>query len=101
MQLNNKVQDTKPERWITQIQNGIVTLVQRIAADAFVIRAHDLPAVCANDALVIRAHDLPAVCANDALVIRAHDLPAVCANEEFVTDEQARAIAEAILYRLK
>lgn len=41
-----------PERWITQIQNGIVTLVQRIAADAFVVRAYDLPAICANEEFV-------------------------------------------------
>lgn len=41
-----------PERWITQIQNGVVTLVQRIEADAFVIRMQDLPALAANDELV-------------------------------------------------
>jgi hypothetical protein len=52
MQLNNKVQDAMQERWITQIRNGIVTLVQRIAADAFVVRAQDLPTICANQELV-------------------------------------------------
>jgi hypothetical protein len=52
MQLNNKVQDAMQERWITQIKNGIVTLVQRIAADAFVVRAQDLPTICANQELV-------------------------------------------------
>jgi hypothetical protein len=52
MQLNNKVQDAMQERWITQIRNGIVTLVQRIAADAFVVRAQDLPAICSNQELV-------------------------------------------------
>ncbi len=40
---------SSPERWITQIQNGVVMLVQRIAADAFVIRACDLPEICANE----------------------------------------------------
>jgi ribonucleotide monophosphatase NagD (HAD superfamily) len=42
----------KPERWITQITNGIVTLVHRIDADAFVVRAHDLPSVAANIEIV-------------------------------------------------
>lgn len=37
-----------PERWITQIQNGVVTLIQRIDADAFVVRARDLPELAAN-----------------------------------------------------
>ena len=40
------------ERWITQIQNGVVTLVQRITADAFVIRVCDLPDICANEAFL-------------------------------------------------
>lgn len=64
----NVVADTT-ERWITQIQGGVVTLVQRITGDSFVIRACDLPAICAN--------------------------------EEFLTDEQVRAVSEAIRYRLK
>lgn len=41
-----------PERWITQIQNGVVTLIQRIDADAFVVRAVDFPRVAANSELV-------------------------------------------------
>lgn len=41
-----------PERWITQVQNGVVTLVQLIAADAFVVQAHDLPAIAANSEFV-------------------------------------------------
>ena len=41
-----------PERWITQIENGVVTLVQRIEADAFVVRIQDLPALAANEELV-------------------------------------------------
>jgi hypothetical protein len=41
-----------PERWITQIDNGVVTLVQRIEADAFVVRVQDLPAVAANEEIV-------------------------------------------------
>jgi hypothetical protein len=58
-----------PERWITQIQNGVVALIQRIEADAFVVQAHDLPKIAAN--------------------------------QELVSDEQARAIAEAIRWRLE
>lgn len=41
-----------PERWITQIQNGVVTLVQRIEADAFVVRMQDLPMFAANEEIV-------------------------------------------------
>lgn len=41
-----------PERWITQIDNGVVTLVQRIEADAFVVRAQDLPMLAANEEIV-------------------------------------------------
>ncbi len=40
------------ERWITQIDNGVVTLVQRIEADAFVVRAQDLPMLAANEEVV-------------------------------------------------
>lgn len=48
-----------PERWITQIENGVVTLVQRIEADAFVVQSHDLPALCANEEII------PDILAND------------------------------------
>ena len=41
-----------PERWITQIDNGVVTLVQRIEADAFVVCAHDLPSLAANEEII-------------------------------------------------
>lgn len=41
-----------PERWITQIVGGVVTLVQRIDADAVVVRLQDLPDLCANVDLV-------------------------------------------------
>lgn len=41
-----------PERWITQIDNGVVTLVQRIDADAFVVRAQHLPMLAANEEVV-------------------------------------------------
>ena len=41
-----------PERWITRIENGVVTLVQRIEADAFVVRAQDLPMLAANEEIV-------------------------------------------------
>ncbi len=41
-----------PERWITQIQGGVVTLVQRIDADAFVVRMQDLPMLAANEEIV-------------------------------------------------
>lgn len=42
----------KSERWITQIENGVVTHVQRIEADEFVVRLLDLPMVCANSELI-------------------------------------------------
>ncbi len=45
-----------PERWITQIQNGVVTLIQRIDADAFVVKARDLPKLAANAELVDDEH---------------------------------------------
>lgn len=57
------------QRWITLIQDGVVTLIQRIEENAFV--------VCANE------------------------LPAICANAELVSNEQARAIADAIRCRLE
>ncbi|MBL4798097.1 MAG: hypothetical protein JKY50_11830 [Oleispira sp.] len=41
-----------PECWITQIENGVVTLVQRIEADAFVVRMQDLPMLAANEEIV-------------------------------------------------
>ena len=41
-----------PERWITQIQNGVITLIQRIEADAFVVRMQDLPMFAANEEIV-------------------------------------------------
>lgn len=50
--LNKAVSAGAPERWITQVQNGVVTLVQRIEAGAFVVRAHDLPALAANHEIV-------------------------------------------------
>ena len=46
------VVESGPERWITQIENGVVTLVQRIDADAFAVRPTDLPAVAANSEIV-------------------------------------------------
>lgn len=57
------------ERWITQIQGGVVTLIQRIEASAFVVSSNELPAICAN--------------------------------AELVSNEQARAIVDAIRYRLE
>lgn len=50
--LGGKVVARVPERWITQIENGVVTLVQRIDADAFVVRAQDLPVIAANEEIV-------------------------------------------------
>lgn len=41
-----------PERWITQIQGGVVTMVQRIEADAFVVRMQELPMFAANEEIV-------------------------------------------------
>ena len=41
-----------PERWITQISGGVVTLIQRIDADAVVVRLQDLPGLCADEVLV-------------------------------------------------
>lgn len=46
------IANSQPERWITQIQNGVVTLVQRIEADAFVVRAQDLSMLVANEEIV-------------------------------------------------
>ena len=42
----------KSERWITQIENGVVTHVQRIEADEFVVRLLDLPRFASNSELV-------------------------------------------------
>lgn len=42
----------KSERWITQIENGVVTHVQRIEVDEFVGRLLDLPSIFANQELV-------------------------------------------------
>jgi hypothetical protein len=41
-----------PERWITSIENGVVTLVQSIEADAFVVRMQDLPLLAANEEII-------------------------------------------------
>lgn len=40
------------ERWITQIQGGVVTLVQRIEDDALVVCLHDLPKLAASQEIV-------------------------------------------------
>jgi hypothetical protein len=42
----------KAERWITQVQGGVITLVQRIPKEAFVIGLSKLPEVVANVELV-------------------------------------------------
>jgi hypothetical protein len=47
-----QVSNDGPERWITQIVGGVVTLIQRIDADAVVVRLQDLPDLCANVDLV-------------------------------------------------
>lgn len=46
------LKNSTPERWITEIKNGVVTLVQRIDADAFVVRVQDLPMLSANEEIV-------------------------------------------------
>lgn len=44
--------ESKAEHWITKVQGGVITLVQRIDADAFVVRAQDLPMLAVNEEIV-------------------------------------------------
>lgn len=46
------IAENKPQRWITEINNGVVQLVQRIESDAVVISITELPSVCANAEIV-------------------------------------------------
>ncbi len=50
--IDKAIASGKSERWITQIENGIVTKVQRIEADEFMVRLHDLPRFASNSELV-------------------------------------------------
>lgn len=43
---------TKQERWITQVNGGVVASSQRISSDAFVISANELPSLISNPAYV-------------------------------------------------
>lgn len=42
----------QPQRWITQIDNGKVKLVQRIESDAVVISINKIADLCANSEIV-------------------------------------------------
>jgi hypothetical protein len=66
-QSTTDIVNSTPERWITGINNGVVTLIQRIDADAFVISINEIAGLCEN--------------------------------REMLSDEQARAILEAVLSR--
>jgi len=41
-----------PERWITEISDGQVRMVQRVPSDAFVVSLSDLPGMAANEDFV-------------------------------------------------
>ena len=36
------------ERWITEINGGVVTMIQKIEKDSIVVSVRDLPGICAN-----------------------------------------------------
>ena len=36
------------ERWITEINGGVVTMIQKIEQDSIVVSVGDLPDICAN-----------------------------------------------------
>jgi hypothetical protein len=38
----------KPERWITEINGGVVTIIQKIEKDSFVVSIEDISDMCAN-----------------------------------------------------
>lgn len=50
--MQNIVVKKQAQRWITQIDNGKVTLVHRIENDAVVISINELAELCANVELV-------------------------------------------------
>ena len=43
---------SKPARWITEINNGKVVMVQQIESDSFVVSISDFPDICANSELI-------------------------------------------------
>lgn len=47
MDMNN-IAVVQSERWITEIKSGVVTMIQKIEKDSFVVSIEDISDICAN-----------------------------------------------------